>query len=70
MQLGWNWGFDFFDDVIESAPTSEQLKKADAVFGTNSVRGPFLIGRIDDKNIEYSHEFVEKFEKLKARVFS
>jgi 4-amino-4-deoxychorismate lyase len=63
-------GFDFFDDVIESAPTSEQLKKADAIFGTNSVRGPFLIGRIDDKSIEYSHEFVEKFEKLKARVFS
>lgn len=62
-------GFDFFDDVIESAPTIEQLRKADMVFGTNSVRGPFLIGRIDDISIEYSPEILEKFDKLKARVF-
>lgn len=62
-------GFEFFDDVIESAPTIDQIKKSDMIFGTNSVRGPFLIGRIDDNSIEYSSELLDKFEKLKARVF-
>lgn len=62
-------GFDFFDDVSETYTTVEQLKKADAIFGTNSVRGPFLIGRIDDYTIEYSKEFLEKFERLRARFF-
>ncbi len=62
-------GFEFFDDVIESAPSVDQLKKADMVFGTNSVRGPFLIGRIDDNSIEYSPELLKKFENLRNKVF-
>jgi branched-subunit amino acid aminotransferase/4-amino-4-deoxychorismate lyase len=60
---------DYFDEVYESKTTMEQLLKADAVIGTNSVRGLFLIDRIDDYEIIYSEEFLDKFKRLKDRVF-
>jgi len=60
---------DFFAHVTESSSSVEQLLKADAVFGCNSIRGPFLIGMIDHHNYAYSQEFLDKFELLKKRVF-
>lgn len=60
---------DYFDEVFESKTTMEQLLKADAVIGTNSVRGLFLVDRIDDYEIIYSEEFLDKFKRLKDRVF-
>ncbi len=60
---------DFFSDFIESETTMEQLLKANAVFGTNSIRGLFLVDRIDDYEITYSDEFLDKFMKLKNKVF-
>ncbi len=61
---------DFFEDTIETFSTVEQLKKADAIFGTNSIKGPFLIGSVDDHKITYTNDFLEKFERLQARIFS
>lgn len=60
---------EFFDDCIESASTIDQLYKADAVFGTNSIRGPFLVGRVDDHEIIYSNDFLNKFDEFRKRVF-
>lgn len=62
-------GYEFFDEVIESSSHVDQLMNADAVFGTNSVRGPFLIGKIDDVAIDYTPEFLAMFERLRKRVF-
>jgi branched-subunit amino acid aminotransferase/4-amino-4-deoxychorismate lyase len=59
----------FFDSFQESATTLDQLYKADAVFGTNSVRGPFLIGKIDNYQIQYSQDFLSNFDALRKRVF-
>jgi branched-subunit amino acid aminotransferase/4-amino-4-deoxychorismate lyase len=61
---------DFFDDFVESETTVEQLFKADAVFGTNSVRGPFLIDKIDGYEIKYEHNFLTDFEALRKRVMT
>jgi len=58
----------FFTEFKESETTIEQLYKADAVFGTNSVRGPFLIDRIDGHQIKYSQEFLTHFDALKKKV--
>lgn len=60
---------DFFQKVEEIQTSLDQLVKADAVFGSNSVRGLFLIDRIDDYEITYTQEFLDKFEKLKRRVY-
>lgn len=60
---------DLFDDVIIEASRLPQLYKADAVFGTNSVRGLFLVDHIDDNELTYSQEMLHKLETLKARVF-
>lgn len=59
----------FFEEVWESATTLEQLYKADAIFGTNSVRGLFLVDRVDDYELTYSQDFLNKIEQLRARVF-
>lgn len=59
---------EFFDEIAETETSMEQLWKADGVFGTNSVRGPFLVNQVDDVSIHYSKEFLEKFEKLRERV--
>lgn len=57
-----------FRDCIEKASTRDQLQRADGIFGTNSVRGPFLIGRVDDREFSYSSEFLELFNKLRSIV--
>jgi branched-subunit amino acid aminotransferase/4-amino-4-deoxychorismate lyase len=61
---------EFFLDVEESASRIDQALKADAVFGSNSVRGLFLVDRIDDYEISYHKDFLEKFLKLKDKVMS
>ena len=60
---------EFFEEVQEAYTDSEQLFKADAIFGSNSVRGLFLVDRIDDYELTYKEEFLDLFHKLKARVF-
>lgn len=60
----------FFDSFRESPTTVAQLIKSDGVFGTNSVRGPFLIDKIDDYQIKYTHDFLTKFEALRKRVLT
>ena len=59
---------EYFDNAEETETTMEQLIRADAVFGSNSVRGLFLVDRIDDYEITYNQEFLEKFERLNYRV--
>jgi 4-amino-4-deoxychorismate lyase len=59
---------EYFNDFEETETTMVQLLKADAVFGSNSVRGLFLVDRIDDYEITYKEDFIHKFEKLKDRV--
>jgi branched-subunit amino acid aminotransferase/4-amino-4-deoxychorismate lyase len=59
---------EYFDQVAETETNMEQLLKADGVFGSNSVRGLFLVDRIDDHEINYSEDFREKFRRLKNRV--
>lgn len=59
----------FFEDCQEIASTMDQIYKADAVFGTNSVRGLFLIDRIDDHEFKYNQDFLSDFEVLRKRVF-
>lgn len=63
-----NVALDYFADFEESETSMKQLLKADAVFGSNSVRGLFLVDRIDDYEITYNEDFINKFEKLKIRV--
>ena len=58
-----------FDGCSEVASTVEQLYRADAVFGTNCVRGPFLIEKIDDHEYSYSKEFLTTFESLRKQVY-
>ena len=60
---------EIFDGVEETASSLEQLFKADGMIGTNSVRGPFLINRVDEHEMIYSQDFLEKFELLRKRVF-
>ncbi len=59
---------DYFDDFDEAETTMEQLLRADAIFGSNSIRGLFLVDRIDDYEISYTEEFLDKFLKLKNKV--
>ena len=58
----------YFTSVSEAEVTLDQLMRADAVFCSNSVRGIFLVDRIDDHEITYSEEFLEKFKSLKNKV--
>lgn len=64
-----NVGMNYFNYVLETEITMEQLLKADAVFGSNSVRGLFLVDRVDDYEITYTKEFLNKFEFLNREVF-
>jgi branched-subunit amino acid aminotransferase/4-amino-4-deoxychorismate lyase len=61
---------DIFDEVLETETTLEQLYKADGVFGTNSVRGPFLVDRVDDHEINFDQEFLSKFDFLRNRTLA
>ena len=59
---------EYFKSIEEFSSTTDQVKKADAVFGSNSVRGLFLVDRIDDNEISYSQDFLDKFLRFKDRV--
>ncbi len=61
---------DYFESCTESETSLAQLMKADGVFGSNSVRGLFLVDRIDDRDIEYSKSFLSQFELMRKRVHS
>jgi 4-amino-4-deoxychorismate lyase len=61
---------DFFAGFKESETNVEQLGKVDAVFGTNSVKGLFLVDRIDDFQFQYSQAFLANFEALRKRVIT
>lgn len=60
---------EYFKSFNESESSLDQVLKADAVFGCNSLRGPFLIESIDDYDVTYDEDFLEKFESLRGRVF-
>lgn len=60
---------EFFDDVQESETSMDQIFRADGVFGCNSVRGPFLVERVDDHDINFDQSFLSAFEKLRSKVF-
>lgn len=64
-----NVAHDYFAETIEEESTLEQLYKADAVFGANSVRGLFLIGRVDEHDIAVTDEFLPIFERLRDKVY-
>jgi branched-subunit amino acid aminotransferase/4-amino-4-deoxychorismate lyase len=59
---------DYFESVLETETSVDQIIRADAVIGSNSIRGLFLVDRIDDYEITYTEEFLDKFKKIKARV--
>ena len=60
---------EYFGEVSETFTSIEQLYRADAVFGSNSIRGLFLVDRIDAYELTYSEDFLNTFYKLKSRVF-
>jgi 4-amino-4-deoxychorismate lyase len=55
-----------FEDVLEESSSLEQTYKAEGVFGSNSIRGLFLVGKIDDHDISLTEEFKVKFEALRS----
>lgn len=57
-----------FAGFKESEIPVEHLSKASAVFGSNSVRGIFLVDKIDDYHFQYSQDFLTGFEVLRKRV--
>jgi 4-amino-4-deoxychorismate lyase len=57
-----------FDEVSEEASTVDQLYCSDAVFCTNSVRGLFLVDRIDDFEITYTDDILSMFRDLRSKV--
>ena len=57
-----------FTSVTLEGSTLHQLECADAVFGSNSVRGVFLIDRIDDHAYSYSPDFIAAFEDWRQKV--
>lgn len=61
---------EFFDEVEEDSITVDQIYRSEGIIGTNSVRGLFLVDRIDDYEISYNQSFLEKFDKLKNGVFN
>lgn len=63
-----NLGPLHFTSVNVAETTVEQLYRADAVFCSNSVRGLFLVDRIDDHEIPYTEEFLDKFRAFKDKI--
>ncbi len=61
-------GENLFEEVDESAADLDQAYRADGVFGCNSIRGLFLIDRIDDHVIQNTESFLASFEILKKQV--
>ena len=58
-----------FSEVIEESSSIEQIYKAEGVFGSNSIRGLFLIGKIDDHDLSFSEEFKVKFDSLRSKIW-
>ena len=61
---------EFFESCHETEAPLDRLLKAEAIFGTNSIRGPFLIGRIDESPFHYSQDFSGMFDRLRKRVLT
>lgn len=61
-------GKSFFSECLEVESTLEQALKADVVFCSNSVKGLFLVNRIDDYEIKCTPEALEKFEMLRKKI--
>ncbi len=59
---------DYFNQFEEADIGLDQAFRAEAVFGTNSVKGLFLVDQIDGREITYTKQFIENFEHLKNRV--
>jgi branched-subunit amino acid aminotransferase/4-amino-4-deoxychorismate lyase len=57
-----------FTSIQESEISLKEIFKAEGVFGTNSLRGLFLVSRIDDHEIGTSQGFLEAIEKLKRTL--
>lgn len=61
-------GDKYFKSCEELRIPLDKLFSADAIFCSNSVRGLFLVDRIDDYEISYHQEFLNKFQSLKDKV--
>lgn len=61
---------EFFDESAETEISIDQLLKARAIFGTNSLRGPFLIDSVDGFDYTHDQEFLGTFSLLRKRVLS
>ena len=59
---------NFFKEVHEVDILFNESFTADAIFLTNSVRGPFLVDRIDQFAISYPNDFLKKFADIKELV--
>ncbi len=54
-----------FTSVSEIESGMKDIAKADGVFGTNCIRGLFLVTRIDDHEITPTADFMQRLENLK-----
>lgn len=59
---------EFFVEVYETDTTLDQAYRADAVFGSNSIRGLFLVNQIDGHDINCPQDLKEKLIGLRNRV--
>ncbi len=59
---------EYFDDVNEESISLEQAMRAEAVFGTNSIRGIFLIKSIDGVDFQPSSEILRKIDLMRQRI--
>ncbi len=60
---------NLFSHVIEEESTLNQAYRADGIFGSNSIRGIFLVDRIDDHPCVPTQDFLEKFAVLRAALY-
>ena len=60
----------YFEGCTETEISFNQLLQAKAIFGCNSVRGLFLVDRVNELELNYSQEFLDKFELLRSRVLA
>ncbi len=59
---------EYFDEVNEESTTLEQAIRADLVFGTNSIRGIFLIKSIDGIDFQPSMDLLKKIDQMRLRL--
>jgi 4-amino-4-deoxychorismate lyase len=59
---------EFFEEVIEESTSLDQALRANLVFGTNSIRGIFLVESIDGIQFNPSQELLDKISQLKMRI--